>query len=123
MENLLLDLLPQYNGWKRWVNALSMVANKLPFTLYDVVSCKACSNRNMHCGNEVVARFSVTGGHEVVSIAIEEYLLEPVGGIKLVLLYFSKSCTYHRFNVTFARKDNSLRINRLFGLLENWVTR
>ena len=25
--------------------------------------------------------------------------------------------------VTFARKDNSLRINRLVGLLENWVTR
>ena len=24
---------------------------------------------------------------------------------------------------TFARKDNSLRINRLVGLLENWVTR
>ena len=28
-----------------------------------------------------------------------------------------------RFSVTFARKDNSLRINRLVGLLENWVTR
>ena len=27
------------------------------------------------------------------------------------------------FVVTFTRKDNSLRINRLFGLLENWVTR
>lgn len=27
------------------------------------------------------------------------------------------------FLVTFARKDNSLRINRLVGLLENWVTR
>ena len=27
------------------------------------------------------------------------------------------------FIVTFARKDNSLRINRLVGLLENWVTR
>ena len=27
------------------------------------------------------------------------------------------------FYVTFARKDNSLRINRLVGLLENWVTR
>lgn len=26
-------------------------------------------------------------------------------------------------SVTFARKDNSLRINRLVGLLENWVTR
>lgn len=25
--------------------------------------------------------------------------------------------------VTFARKDNSLRINRLVGLLENWVMR
>ena len=25
--------------------------------------------------------------------------------------------------VIFARKDNSLRINRLVGLLENWVTR
>ena len=28
-----------------------------------------------------------------------------------------------RYAVTFARKDNSLRINRLVGLLENWVTR
>ncbi len=28
-----------------------------------------------------------------------------------------------RISVTFARKDNSLRINRLVGLLENWVTR
>lgn len=28
-----------------------------------------------------------------------------------------------RLCVTFARKDNSLRINRLVGLLENWVTR
>ena len=28
-----------------------------------------------------------------------------------------------RFMLTFARKDNSLRINRLVGLLENWVTR
>ena len=27
------------------------------------------------------------------------------------------------FNVTFARKDNSLRINQLVGLLENWVMR
>lgn len=27
------------------------------------------------------------------------------------------------FCVTFARKDNSLRINQLVGLLENWVTR
>lgn len=27
------------------------------------------------------------------------------------------------FLVTFARKDNSLRINRLVGLLENWVMR
>lgn len=26
-------------------------------------------------------------------------------------------------SVIFARKDNSLRINRLVGLLENWVTR
>ena len=26
-------------------------------------------------------------------------------------------------SVTFARKDNSLRINRLVGLFENWVTR
>lgn len=25
--------------------------------------------------------------------------------------------------VTFARKDNSLRINQLVGLLENWVMR
>ena len=31
-------------------------------------------------------------------------------------------CVYP-FLVTFARKDNSLRINRLVGLLENWVTR
>ncbi len=29
----------------------------------------------------------------------------------------------YKFIVTFARKDNSLRINRLVGLLENWVTR
>ena len=29
----------------------------------------------------------------------------------------------HKFLLTFARKDNSLRINRLVGLLENWVTR
>ena len=27
------------------------------------------------------------------------------------------------FTVTFARKGNLLRINRLVGLLENWVTR
>ena len=27
------------------------------------------------------------------------------------------------FYLTFARKDNSLRINRLVGLLENWVMR
>lgn len=27
------------------------------------------------------------------------------------------------FFVTFARKDNSLRINQLVGLLENWVMR
>lgn len=27
------------------------------------------------------------------------------------------------FFITFARKDNSLRINRLVGLFENWVTR
>lgn len=26
-------------------------------------------------------------------------------------------------SLTFARKDNSLRINRLVGLLENWVMR
>ena len=30
---------------------------------------------------------------------------------------------YVSFFLTFARKDNSLRINRLVGLLENWVTR
>lgn len=30
---------------------------------------------------------------------------------------------YETLIVTFARKDNSLRINRLVGLLENWVTR
>lgn len=27
------------------------------------------------------------------------------------------------FIVTFAKKDNSLRINQLVGLLENWVMR
>ena len=30
---------------------------------------------------------------------------------------------FPEFFVTFARKDNSLRINRLVGLLENWVMR
>ena len=30
---------------------------------------------------------------------------------------------FHIFLVTFARKDNSLRINWLVGLLEYWVTR
>lgn len=36
---------------------------------------------------------------------------------------FKKNSYAQRFSVTFARKDNSLRINRLVGLLENWVTR
>lgn len=35
----------------------------------------------------------------------------------------SYGCLYEQIFVTFARKDNSLRINRLFGLLKNWVTR
>ena len=30
---------------------------------------------------------------------------------------------FQYISVTFARKDNSLRINRLVGLLENWVMR
>ena len=30
---------------------------------------------------------------------------------------------FKRFFVTFVRKDNSLRINRLVGLHGNWVTR
>ena len=33
------------------------------------------------------------------------------------------SSAKQKISVTFARKDNSLRINRLVGLLENWVTR
>ena len=34
-----------------------------------------------------------------------------------------KSSAIQNISITFARKDNSLRINRLVGLLENWVTR
>ena len=51
----------------------------------------------------------------------------------LVALYYAPSyfviykslraLEMERFFVTFARKDNSLRINRLVGLLEKWVTR
>lgn len=75
MEKLLLDVLPQHNGWKNYVGALTVMTNKLPFTLYDAIACKACGDKNMHCGNEEVAKFSVTGDNEVVSIAIEEYLM------------------------------------------------
>ena len=35
----------------------------------------------------------------------------------------SAKATVVNIFVTIARKDNSLRINRLVGLLENWVTR
>ena len=41
----------------------------------------------------------------------------------LYINHYSFTCPCRRFIVTFARKDNSLRINRLVGLLENWVTR
>jgi len=34
-----------------------------------------------------------------------------------------KSSAIQKISLTFARKDNSLRINRLVGLLEHWVTR
>lgn len=37
--------------------------------------------------------------------------------------YFPDLCVISLFFVTFARKDNSLRINQLVGLLENWVMR
>ena len=76
MENLLLDVLPQHNGWKRYVETLSVVKNRLPFTLCDTVACRACGDRNMHCGNQEVARFSMTGDNEVISVGIEEYLME-----------------------------------------------
>jgi hypothetical protein len=75
MENLLLDVLPQHNGWKRYVHALTVATNRLSLTLSDTVACKACGERNRHCGNEEVARFSMTGDNEVMSVAIEEYLM------------------------------------------------
>ena len=49
--------------------------------------------------------------------------------MKYRLVVVQKQCRlyllflYVSFFLTFARKDNSLRINRLVGLLENWVTR
>ena len=43
----------------------------------------------------------------------------------MCLWYFVKFLlkNYCKSILTFARKDNSLRINRLVGLLENWVMR
>ena len=38
-------------------------------------------------------------------------------------LFAPGQCAEPIFLVTFARKGNLLRINRLVGLLENWVTR
>ena len=39
------------------------------------------------------------------------------------VIFFTKRDYYLDFYITFAREDNSLRINRLVGLLENWVMR
>lgn len=74
MKWLLIEILPRQNGWKQHVDSLSVMTNRASFALYDPIACKSCSDRNMHCGNEEVARFAVTGGKEVVSIPIEEYL-------------------------------------------------
>ena len=52
--------------------------------------------------------FIIQGTMPTQSLLLQKYL------IKWILQIIS---------VTFARKDNSLRINRLVGLLENWVTR
>ena len=42
---------------------------------------------------------------------------------KHVFILANKTTSSTLFLLTFARKDNSLRINPLVGLLENWVTR
>lgn len=42
---------------------------------------------------------------------------------KKELKNLQKPSAKQNISITFARKDNSLRINRLVGLLENWVTR
>lgn len=100
MENLLLDVLPQHNGWKRYVHALTVVTNRLPFTLCDTVACKACGERNRHCGNEEVARFSMTGDNEVMSVAIEEYLMayakhyQKAQGCKCDYLHYDNGGTH-----------------------------
>ena len=97
IENLLLDILPQHNGWNKYVNTLSGVTNKLPFALSDTIACKACGEKNMHCGNEEIARFIVADGDEIVSIAIEEYLMayakhyKKAQGCKCDYLHYNKN--------------------------------
>ena len=114
MENLLLDVLPLNNGWKRYVNALSVVINKLPFTLFDSMACKACGDRNRHCGTEEVARFTVNDGDEVVSIAIEEYLLAYAKHYKKAQ---SCKCDYLHFD----SKGKRVVLNELTCSQEKYV--
>lgn len=75
MDKLLLDILPEHNGWKRYVNSLPITQHNDPFSLHDAVACDRCKEKRVHCGNEEVAKFSVGKDNVVYSIAIEEYLM------------------------------------------------
>lgn len=58
-------------------------------------------------------------------LMISFYLNVPSGAsiIFFSIIIYAICKTGKSFSVTFARKDNSLRISRLVELLENWVTR
>ena len=101
---------------------MKKIFQKAIVALHFVLALASCSQEVKHQVLELKEYDSISIAIDYPYLSNYPHLTPCVREGELYVVGYNYFEHYFDY-VTFARKDNSLRINRLVGLLENWVTR